>query len=138
MGLKVSRFTGDAIEVSLPAGWRNRGEGGRIHSGAIAALGESTVRMYWDFHLDLKISDVEARRVSMQVLTSPESDLKAVFRLPEVDREAILHRLRVDRSLSLETRTLIYDSVDRLVAEVDIDWHLSRRLTLSGATGHRE
>ena len=135
MGFSVQRFSEEAIEVAMPGGWRNRGDGGLIHSGALTALGETTVRMYWDYHLDFRHSRIEATRVQVRIIAPPDADsdqsFRGVFRLPESDREAILHRLRVEQSLSLETQTSIYDRNGRLIAEVEIDWRLSRRLMLS-------
>ena len=135
MGISVNRFTGELIEVGMPSSWRNRGASGRVHSGALSVLGEATVKMYWDFHLDFKTVTFFERRVVVNILLRSETDLRAVFRFSEVDREALLYRLRVDKRVLLETQTQIFDALDRLVAEVDIEWDLRQRPELSGSTG---
>ncbi len=135
MGLKVETLGEDTIEVVMPGGWRNQGEGGGIHTGALSALGEFAMRIYWEHHLDLKTSGVESRRVEVRILSRPEGEMKAVFRLPVADREAILHRLRAETRASLDAQTLIYDRAGRLVAEVDVDWELTRQLALGAGTG---
>lgn len=133
MGLSVVKMEEDIIEVAMPGGWRNRGEGGLIHTGALAALGESTVRSFWDFHLDLRSLEIEARQVRVRILSTPEGDLRGVFRLPEGEREAILHRLRAEQKAQLETQTMIYGAHGRLIAEVEIDWRIRRLLVLGSA-----
>ena len=135
MGLRVEKLGEDAVEIAMPGGWRNQGEGGIVHSAALSALGESTARMFWEHHLDLRNAEAESRRVQVRILVRPEGEVKGVFRLPEADREAILHRLRAEGTAAAETQTLIYDRDGRLVAEVDVEWRLRRQLTLgSGPT----
>jgi acyl-coenzyme A thioesterase PaaI-like protein len=133
MGLKVEHLSEDSIEASLPGGWKNRGEGGAVHSAALSALGEFAVRLFWEHHLDLRHSEVEVERVQVRILSRPFGDLKGVFRLPEADREAILHRLRADGEVNVETQTHIYDRDGRLIAEVDGEWRLKRQLALGAA-----
>ncbi len=130
MGFKVQKVGEDVIEVRLPGTWRNQGEGGVIHSAALAALAEFAVRLYWEHHLDLRHSGVESKRMQVRILSRPVGEMKSVFHLPVGDREAILHRLRAQHHAETETQTLVYDGAGRLVAEVDADWFLSRRLTL--------
>jgi len=130
MGLRVEQIGEDVIKVIMPDKWRNHGEGGVVHSAALAALGEFAVRLYWEYHLDLRFSEVESRRVQVRMLSRPSGTMKGVFRLPVVDREAILHRLRPDYRAEVETQTLVYDGDGRLMAEVEVDWYLSRRLAL--------
>jgi acyl-coenzyme A thioesterase PaaI-like protein len=131
MGFKVQKIGEDAVEVRLPGKWRNQGAGGVVHSAALAALGEFAVRLYWEHHLDVRHSGVESKRMQVRILSRPVGEMKAVFRLPVVDREAILHRLRTQQHVDTETQVHVYDSAGRLIAEVDADWFLCRRLTLS-------
>ena len=133
MGLSVERLQEDFIEVSMPKAWRNQGEGGLVHSGALATLGEFTGRLFWEYHLDLQSSEIESRRVQVRILARPVGAMKGVFRLPVADREAILLRLRVESSTVAETQTLIYDNDGRLVAEVDVEWQMHRQLALGPA-----
>lgn len=130
MGLRVDKLGEDFIEVAMPGNWRNQGEGGVIHTAALTALGESAARMYWEHHLDLRDAEVESKRAEVRILVRPEGEMRGVFRLPEADREAILHQLRSKETISVETQTLIYDKNGRLIAEVDVDWRLRRQLAL--------
>ena len=130
MGLKVDRLGEEVVEVSMPGSWRNQGEGGTNHTGALVSLGEFAVRLYWEFHLDVRRNEIQTKRVQMRVLVRPTGDMKGVFRLPVSEREAILHRLRSDGIATAETQTLVYDKAGRLVAEVEVDWELRRQLAL--------
>jgi len=130
MGLSILRLQEENIEVSMHKGWRNQGDGGLVHSGALATLGEFTGRLFWEHHLDLQSSCIESRRVQVRILAKPFGAMKAVFRLPVADREVILLRLRAESSTVVDTQTRIYDVDGRLVAEVDVDWLLLRQLAL--------
>lgn len=130
MGFRVEKLGEDAVEVRMPGGWRNQGDGGVVHSSALSALGEFAVRLYWESHLDLRHAGAQSSRVQVRVLSRPVGAMRGVFRLPVADREAILHRLRADNRADIETQTRIYDRDGRLVAEVDVDWQLSRQLAL--------
>lgn len=134
MGLRVEKCGEDIVEVVMPGGWRNQGEGGIVHSAALSALGESAARMYWEHHLDLRSAEVESKRVQVRILVRPEGEMRGVFRLPEADREAILHQLRAKDTVGIETQTLIYDRDGRLIAEVDVEWQLRRQLMLGEPT----
>lgn len=135
MGLKVDKLGEDFIEVVMPGNWRNQGEGGLIHTAALTALGESAARMFWEHHLDLRDAQVESKRVEVRILVRPEGEMRAVFRLQEADREAILHQLRSKELISVDTQTLIYDKNGRLIAEVDVEWQLRRQLALGPSQG---
>ncbi len=135
MGLRVEKLGEDSIEVVMPGHWRNQGEGGQIHTAALAAVGESAARVYWEYHLDLRDAQVETKRAEVRILARPEGEVRAVFRLPEADREAILHQLRSKERVSVESQTLIYEKNGRLIAEVDIEWELRRQLALGSSQG---
>lgn len=130
MGLKVERLGEEVVEVSMPGSWRNQGEGGVNHTGALVSLGEFAMRLYWEYHLDVRRNEMQTKRVQMRILVRPHGDMKAVFRLPVGEREEILHRMRADGFAVIETQTLIYDTKGRLVAEVEVDWELRRQLAL--------
>jgi acyl-coenzyme A thioesterase PaaI-like protein len=131
MGLKVERLGEEIVEVSMPGFWRNQGEGGVIHTGALVSLGEFAMRLYWEYHLDVRRNEMQSKRVQMRLLVRPQGDMKAVFRLPVSEREEILHRLRAEGSATIETQTMIYDTKGRLIAEVEVDWELRKQLSLS-------
>jgi hypothetical protein len=134
MGLRVEKLGEDSAEVFMPGSWRNQGEGGWLHSSALSALGEFAVRLFWEYHLDLRKSEILASRVEVRILSRPSGDAKGVFRLPVAEREAILHRLRAEGQAEIDTQTMIYDMSGRLIAEVEVDWKLVRQLALGG--GH--
>ena len=136
MGFRVEKLGEDLIEVGMPGFWRNQGDAGQVHSGALASLGEFAVRLYWEYHLDLTSAGAEASRVQVRVLARPVGEMKAVFRLPVADREAILHRLRADGRTEVETQALVYDRDGRLVAEVEVDWRLCRQMRLQAPIKH--
>ena len=130
MGLKVERLGEEVVEVKMPGMWRNQGDGGDIHNGALLSLGEFAVRLFWEYHLDVRRNEIQTKRVQLRTLVRATGDMKAVFRLPVSEREAILHRIRADGFASIETQTFIYDPNGRLVAEVEVDWELRRQLSL--------
>lgn len=130
MGLRVERLGEDVIEVVLPESLRNQGEGGAVHIGALSVLGEFAVRLYWEYHLDLRKSEIHSSRVQVRVLRRPVGEMRAVFRLPVSEREAVLHRLRAEGGAEVESQALVYDNEGRLVAEVDSDWAIARQLAL--------
>lgn len=138
MGLQVERIGEDIVEILMSGGWRNQGEGGVVHTAALSVLGEVVVRLFWEHHLDLRNCEAEPREVHVRVLARPFGQMKGVFRLPETDRESILHRLRSDGAINAETQTLIYDRDGRLVAEVTIEWRINRQLRLGHPTAGSE
>jgi acyl-coenzyme A thioesterase PaaI-like protein len=133
MGMRLENIGEDSAEVSLPGSWRNRGDGGLIHGAALSALGEHAGRLYWEYHLDLHNSEIEAKAVQLRLVGRAEGVVRAVFHLPVADREAILHQLRADNKASVDSQILIYDQERRLVAEVEIEWLLQRRLELNAS-----
>ena len=134
MGLKVERLGEEVSEVSMPGSWRNQGGGGINHTAALVALGEFTVRLFWEYHLDVRHNEIETSRVEMRTLVKPVGDMKAVFRLPVAEREAILHHIRSEGVSTVETQTLIYDTQGRLIAEVEIEWALRKQLALGNSS----
>jgi hypothetical protein len=135
MGLRVDKLGEDSAEVFMPGSWRNQGEGGGLHSSALSALGEFAVRLFWEYHLDLRKSEITAWRVQVRILSRASGDAKGVFRLPVAEREAILHRLRAEGQTEIDTQTMIYDMNGRLIAEVEVDWKLVRQLALGAGSG---
>lgn len=131
MGLRVERIGEESVEVSMPDIWRNQGEGGSIHTGAIVSLGEFTTRLYWEYHLDVRRSEMRTEAVRMRAIAKSNGSLRAVFRMPVSEREVIQHRLRAESRVTIETLASIYDGGGRLVAEVEVDWELSRPLALN-------
>jgi acyl-coenzyme A thioesterase PaaI-like protein len=136
MGMQLEQMTEELVELSMPGGWRIRGEGGGVHHGALSAIGEHAARLYWDFHLDPLSATAESSRVQVRVLAPASGEMRAIFRLSETDREVLLHRMRAGERVEVETLTSIYDQAGKLVAEVEVEWRLSRTLVLR-APGRR-
>jgi acyl-coenzyme A thioesterase PaaI-like protein len=133
MGLRVEKLGEDSVEVFMPGSWRNQGESGDIHTSALSAMGEFAARLFWEYHLDLRKSEIVAVRLQVRLLSRATGHLKGVFRLPVAEREAILHRLRAEGKTEVDSQTLIYDSDGRLVAEIETEWLLSRQAMMSGS-----
>jgi hypothetical protein len=135
MGLRVERLEEELVEVFLPGWWRNQGEAGAIHTGALAALGEFTSRLFWEHHLDLRRSEASVTSLQVRPLMRAKGDLRALVRYEISEREAALHRLRRDKVAVVESQAAIYDSQGRLVAQVETEWRLEKTLALGEGTG---
>ncbi len=131
MGFSVASLSEDSVEVTMPGFLRNQGEMGVIHNAALLALGEFSARIFWEHHLDLRRQELRARSVSLRLITKATGQVRAVFRFPIGEREAVLHRLRMDGFAEAESTVSVYDNGGRLIAEVDIGWDFSRQLALS-------
>jgi hypothetical protein len=58
--------------------------------------------------------------------------MRAVFRFPVSEREAVLHALRARGNAETESTISVYDNDGRLVAEVEVAWDFTRQLALGG------
>jgi Domain of unknown function (DUF4442) len=135
MGLSIASLTEDSAEITMPGFIRNQGEAGAIHNAALAALGEFAARIFWEHHLDLQRSELQATSVSTKLMTRAQGPMRAVFRYPVSEREGVLLTLRSETYAEAESLVSIYDALGKLVAEVEIEWRFSRRLALSAGTG---
>lgn len=137
MGLRVERLTEESIEVSMPDSWRNQGEGGLLHTGALSTLGEFASRLYWEHHLDLKRSEMNPVRVHLRVLGRPKGDVRAAYRISVGEREKILHALRASGQTGVECEVSIHDAQEKLLAQVEVEWQFARPLALGAGSGAR-
>ncbi|MES2964241.1 MAG: DUF4442 domain-containing protein [Bdellovibrionota bacterium] len=135
MGLKVENLGEEIIEVSLPGHWRNQGEGGIVHNGALSSLGEFASRLYWEHHLDLRGPELFAKHVDLRSLTRARGDLRGVFRWSVASREEIQLRLRAGGEADANVTVSVYDASEKLVAEVDVEWSFTRQLSLGSGQG---
>ena len=119
-----------AARLETQSPWRTQGEGGEIHNSALTALGEFASRLYWEHHLGLRGPELRARVVTLRLLSRATGDLRGVFRWTVAQREEIQLRLRAAGQAEASALVSIYDASERLVAEVDIEWLLSRQLAL--------
>ncbi len=132
MGLSILAFAPTMIEVAMPNRWRNRGEGGSVHVGALATLAEFTSRVFWERHLNLRRNEMRVGQLISRFLRETESDTRAVFNFDENEREAVLYRLRAEGRVYVPCEVAVYDSVGRLVAETTVEWCLAQPKSLSG------
>jgi hypothetical protein len=132
MGLSVERVEEDLVEVWLPDWWRNRGEEGVVHNGAIASLGEFAVRKYWDHHLTSFHSRAEAVNLQFRRLGVVKGALRGTFYLATSERESFFQKLRANQSATINCETNIYDKDGRLVAQVEMQWQMDIILELKG------
>lgn len=135
MGLSVETLGEEIAEVKLPGHWRNQGEGGVVHNGALSALGEFTSRLYWEHHLDLRGPELYAKHVELRSLARARGDLRGVFRWSVASREEIQHRLRSTGEADAHATVSVYDDAGKLVAEIEIDWSITRQLSLGSGQG---
>jgi acyl-coenzyme A thioesterase PaaI-like protein len=149
IGFKVEQLNEEQIEILMPASWRTRGADGCVHSGALAALGELTSRLYWEHALDSsvptaisatespdEVAGLQPKAVATRMFKRAEGEMRAVYRIDEPEREEHLRQLRSGSDLEFAATTSIYDSGAALVAEVDVTWLvLSKRVLTAGRTG---
>ncbi len=140
MGLGVVDLGEESITVSMPGWWRNQGELGAVHVGALCTLGEFTSRLYWEHHLDLRRAEMSL--LGMQVrpvggtseigLNHLKGSLRARYHISTAERESVLHRLRATGATELESEIAVYDKSQKLVAEVALEWRFRRQLSIGG------
>jgi hypothetical protein len=130
MGLKVEKLNEESIEVTLPAVWKNRAQNSRVHVAALITLGEFASRLFWEHHLDLRSTELEAEKIEFISHRSPSGDLRGVFRISEGERESVLRHLREHGTSEVGSSVSIYDASERLVCEIDVAWRFFRQLSL--------
>lgn len=130
-GVSVTAIGEEVAEVSLPNIWRNQTERGVIHTAAVAAIGELASRLYWERHLDLRHSELQTVSVNTRLVGSTRDSLKAVFRASVGEREEVLHKLRAEGRAETAGSVSVYDTSGKLVAEVDVEWTITKQLALA-------
>lgn len=135
MGLGVETLGEESIEVSMPGFWRNQGEGGKIHPGALCTLGEFATRIFWEHHLDLRRSEMTVRRIHLRALSNVEGGVRALYRLSVSEREKLLHALRAEGAVDVECEVAIHDAGGKLAAQVEVEWRFAKPLALGPGSG---
>ncbi len=133
MGLQISKLEEDLVEVTLPQRWKNLTDSGDFHTGALCTLAEFTSKVYWDRHLSALATRRRVRRLEAQILQSPRGSLVARYSLSSSEREAFLFKLRTEQEPMIDALVKIYDSHDKLIAEVSIDWQFAAQLALGSS-----
>jgi acyl-coenzyme A thioesterase PaaI-like protein len=132
-GVSVTSIGEEIAEVTLPNIWRNQGERNVVHNAAIAAAAELASRLYWERHLDIRHAEMHATSVSTRMLASARETLRVVFRATINEREEVLHKLRASGEAESTSSVSVYDPSGKLIAEVEIEWTITKQLSLSGA-----
>ena len=134
MGLHISKLEEDLVEVTLPQRWKNLAEGGEFHTGALCTLAEFTSKVYWDRHLSAMAARRRVRRIEAQILQVARGNLIARYSLSSAEREAFLFKLRTEQEPILDALVKVYDSQEKLIAEVTIDWQFAAQLALGSSS----
>lgn len=135
MGLAIERLEEDGIAVTMPHRWRNRGEGGVVHVGALTTLAEFTSRLYWERNLNLGRHEMQVVNLAAKFLAEVESDTRATMDFAETEREAALFRFRSEGETLVPCLVKIFESQGRLIAEVTVEWRLTRPMALPSGQG---
>lgn len=130
MGLQITKLQDDLVEVSLPQRWKNLAEGGEFHTGALCTLAEFTSKVYWSRHA--ASSHKRVQKIEAQILQPARGNLIARYSLSSSEREGFLFKLRTERAPIIDSLIKIYDSQEKLIAEVTIDWQFASQLALEG------
>jgi acyl-coenzyme A thioesterase PaaI-like protein len=140
MGLTVDLLTETRAEVTLPDRWKNKAEGGVAHVGALTTAAEFASRIYWERLLNLQRNSMRVTNLSAKFFVDARSTTKAVFDIPENEREALMFKLRSEGEVKPSCAVKIYDHDGRLVAEVTVDWHFHQAKALGSglASGQAE
>lgn len=134
MGLHVLSLDDSEVEVALPQRWKNRGEGGTVHVGALLTLAEFASRVFWERHLNLQRHDMQVQQVAARFMRETDQRTRAIMKVTENEREALLFRLRAEGTSSVPSQVMIFDQKNRLVAEVTVEWRLTRPMALGAGT----
>lgn len=130
VGFRVVALEEERAVLEMPFTWRTRGEGAVVHHGALLSLAELTAKIFWQHHLDLRAAEVVTTQINVTMIRPADSDLRAVFYLPENEREEVLRQLRITGEVETKSNITVYDDHERLVAEVVVDWRFARRPAL--------
>ena len=133
MGLQISKLEEDLVEVTLPQRWKNLTDSGDFHTGALCTLAEFTSKIYWDRHLSSSAARRRVRKLDAQILQTPRGNLVARYSLSSSEREAFMFKLRTEQEPMIDALVKIYDSQDKLIAEVTIDWQFAAQLALGSS-----
>lgn len=133
MGLQISKLEEDLVEVTMPQRWKNQADGGEFHTGALCTLAEFTSKVYWDRHSSALGARRKIRRLECQILNPSRGALSARYSLSSAEREAFLFKLRTEKEPTIDSLVKIYDSQEKLVAEVSIDWQFAAQLALGSS-----
>jgi hypothetical protein len=133
MGLKVLSWEDLKVEIRLPNSFQNRDASQRLHIGAISTLAEITSRLFWERHLDPKLSTMQAVSVQVEILNKDFSSLNSLFTcsLPEIEEK--LFELRSKGELNCESEVQIFDE-QKLIARASLGWIFKQKATLGAAS----
>lgn len=134
MGLHVAELNETRAEVTLPFRWKNQGESGSVHVGAMTTAAEFVSRLYWERLLNLQRHQLHAVQINARFLAEANTDCKAVFTVTENEREAILFKLRSEGTATAPCPVNVFDQAGKLVAEVHVEWKFSQPKALGSGS----
>ncbi len=135
MGLGIERLDENGVSVKMPLRWRNRGEGGVAHVGALTTLAEFASRVYWERNLNVSRHEMRVAQLSARFLGEAEGDTRAMMNFSEAEREAALFRFRAEGEAVVPCCVQVFENAGRLVAEVTVEWCMTRPLVLGAGRG---
>ena len=130
MGIQIDVLNEEQVSVRLPNRWRNRAALSKVHVGALLTVAEFAGRVYWERHVHFRQAVLRVARINSSFFKETDSDITAVFKISEADREAALFRFRSENEVKFETEVALYDCKEQLVSQVQVEWSLIRRLVL--------
>ncbi len=130
MGLKVLSWDDLKVEIRLPDSFQNLDASKRLHIGAISTLAELTSRLFWERHLDPKLSSMRATSVQVEILNKDFGSLRSLFNCSLSQIEEMLFELRSKGELTTESEVQIFDE-QKLVAKARVGWSLNQKIAIS-------
>ena len=130
MGLKVLSWEDLKVEIYLPDSFQNRDASKKLHIGAISTLAELTSRLFWERHLDPKLSNMQVTSVHVDILNKDFSALRSLFAVNLAEIEALLFELRSKGELSTESEVQIFDD-QKLIAKATLGWLFKQKIAIS-------
>ena len=130
MGLRVLAWEDLKVEIYLPNSFQNLDSAKRLHIGAISTLAELTSRLFWERHLDPKLSNMQVVSVNVEILNKNFAALRSLFVSGLGQIEELLFELRSRGELSTESEVQIFDD-QKLVAKARIGWLFKQKIAIS-------
>ncbi len=130
MGLKVISWEDLKVEIHLPDSFQNRDASQHLHIGAISTLAELTSRLFWERHLDPKLSKMQSISVNVDILNQDYGSLRSLFTCTLSDIEEKLFELRSKGALECENEVQIFDG-QKLIAKATLGWKFNQKIAIS-------
>ncbi len=123
-GFIVTKSDPESLVVLMPALPTNLALDSSLHLGALNSLAEFASRQLWMKSVDFSSCKITLVGIETKLFSSELRRVEARVRLEVADREALLFELRKLRKMETSLAVPIFDSDNRLVAEVNTQWLL--------------